>query len=273
MPSPRIRVLVPSSERKRPGGSRAYTFQEAQQERSSNRFTSLTRMREKALGGFLPAVNGKGFAAEVLRLREPALSRAATTNLEFYRSPLRAAIDRERGPLFVALRPESGAAGGDEDLLRRLREDLVIVCPLLGLLAATDLVPQYRCPIGAQIPEWGSLHAFWKPHVTTVLNRLCHGRRVFSFLTGRLQALWEDDGGALDVVHIGFARIRKDGRVLPENAGTSRLAGELGRVIVRDAIVDREPVLQHRFATGHVFAPHLSRLEERRASIIFAREL
>lgn len=267
MEDTRIRVLVPSSERKRTGGSRAFTFTEAQNERSSNRFHSLAADRREALTAFLAAVNGKGFAEDVLRLKGSTLASAKSINLSFHRSPLLPVLERESGPFALAL-----LKGLGEDALRSVREDLVFVCPLLGVMSPTDLVPEYRCPIGAQIPEWGSLHQFWKPRVAPVLNRLCKGRRVFSFLGQRLRALWDDDGRALDLIHVSFARRREDGKLLPENAGSARLAGELVRYLVTGKVTEREPILSYRFASGHRFAPKESVLEKSTAQVVFVRE-
>ncbi|MSR74212.1 MAG: peroxide stress protein YaaA [Planctomycetes bacterium] len=263
----RHRILVPSSERKRSGGSRAYTFAEAQAERTQNRFSSLTQARQKALQVFLHAVNGAGHAASVLRLKGRVLQQATAVNLEFQKGPLMGVLEREHGPLFMAL----DAASLDTAAARRLRNDLVVVCPLLGLLASTDHVPEYRCAVGAQIPEFGSLHAWWKPHLSVALDRLCRGRRVYTFLPARLQALWPQSGSAAEMVYVVFGRVNAAGRVQSDHAASQRLAGELVRVILSSAHTAPEDLANFKSSAGHVLRPDLCKTLGRDRTLVFVR--
>lgn len=223
-----VRILVASSERKRRGGARVYTFEEAQAERSTNRFNSLTDHRRQAISGFLAAINGQGHSGEVLRAQGPILEEAKRLNLGLRHSPLLPVIEREVGPLFRAL----DAGSLPRRATRRLKERLMVVCPLLGVLAPTDLVPEYRCPVAAKIPgsEFGSLHNFWKPRLSPLLDRLCRGRLVFCFLPGRLRALWRPRRPS-QVVTVRFMR-RSGGRDISEHAGGARATGELVRYLL-----------------------------------------
>jgi cytoplasmic iron level regulating protein YaaA (DUF328/UPF0246 family) len=259
-----LRILVPSSERKATGGSRMYTFAEAQEERDSNRFPSLVKHRSRAVDAFLSAINGHGHGKEVLGLDGAVLDRAIRTNLAFHRNPVLPVIERENGPLFRALR----AHDLPEELQRRIKREVLVICPLLGVLAASDLVPEYRCPVGAQIPELGSLHSFWKPTVTASLNRLCRGRRVLSFLTGRLSALWERPLGAAELAHVSFVR-RRGGRIRPENAGAGALAGHLVRHVIENGVSDTAELVSYCSPRGHRYSAELSQAGDRWRRMVF----
>lgn len=251
MTQAKTRILIPTSDRKRAGGNRTLRFAEAQDEREWNRYPSLGPARTEAVRVFLSAINGQGFAEDVLRLKGARLDEATATNLRFGQSALMPVAERECGPLFRAL--DVGSL--DERAARRMREELMVICPLLGLLAPTDLVPEYRCPVGAQIPGWsyGSMHAFWKEHLGPVLNRLCRRRRVFSFLPGRMRALWTPSAGVEEVVTIQFATRRPNGDLRIENAGAGKLAGSMIRAILQDGLDEPTRLQGWKSAAGHEY--------------------
>jgi cytoplasmic iron level regulating protein YaaA (DUF328/UPF0246 family) len=266
MNPPRVRILAPSSERKQAGGSMAFSFDEAQRDRGMNRYSSLTLARRTAVRAFIEAVNGAGFAAQVLRLKGEALDEAHGMNLNFRRSPLMTVVEREVGPLYKAL--DARSLGAQER--RRLREDLVVVCPLLGLLGPFDLVPLYRCPVGAQIPGFGSLHGWWKQHLSPTLNRLCRERTVLSFLPARLRALWNCDGRCDSMVEVSFARRRGD-RVLPENAGSARAAGEMARHVIVNELGSPHDLRGFRTTAGHAWSEADSSVDGKHHRLVFVR--
>jgi cytoplasmic iron level regulating protein YaaA (DUF328/UPF0246 family) len=263
----RYRILVPSSERKRTGGIAGRGFRTAQADRASNRFASLTRDRAQALDTFLHALNGAGHAREVLRLNGSLLDKAVRVNLAFHDAPLLDVLQREQGPLFSAL----DAASLDSAARKRLQNDFVLVCPLLGLLSPADEVPEYRCPVGAQIPGFGSLHAFWKPRISAVLDRLVRGRRVWSFLPARLQALWTQADTSAEVVHVLFQRTSPTGRMLADHAGSQRLAGELSRVLLQSPTTAPEDLAKWKSSAGHRWREDLSRQQGSARTLVFAR--
>jgi len=258
--SARVRFIIPASERKNAGGSRSFSFQEAQEERQLNRFPSLTFARREAVSAFMHSVNGQGHGAEVLRLSGEHLQRAIQLNLAMPRSGLMPALERERGPLYGELL----AGAPDAATRQRLHDDLVIVCPLLGLIAPTDLVPEYRCPVAAQIPGFGSLHQYWKGRVGMVLDRLCRGRRVFSFLPARLRALWTPKASVPEMVNVRFASRSNGGVLRTENAGAGRLAGAMIRHMVTTGSSDVTALQDWRSPVGHQYsADHSDHLEGR----------
>ncbi len=245
----RARFLIPSSERKLAGGSRLFSFSEAQGERATNRFPSLVEPREEVVTAFLHAVNGAGHGKEVLRLHGAALKEACSTNLKLRTAPTTPVIEREGGPLFQVLKSEPLKPKAKQ----RMRDDVLVVCPLFGLLGVRDMVPEYRCPIGAQIPEFGSVHAWWKERLPPLLERLCRGRRVFTFLPARLQALWDAPSSPKEVVGFAFERKGASGKIHPESAGSGRLSGEVLRHMLDNGIDDPRDLEGFETSEGHRF--------------------
>ena len=248
-----IRILVPTSERKRSGGSAAFTFAEAQEDAALNRFPSLSDDKAQVFGAFLAAINGQGHAADVLRLEGERLDEVVQLNLDARHGPLRAVHERDVGPLFSSLDAEAL----DGSARRHLRNRLLVICPLLGVLSPMDWVPHYRCPLGAKIPGLGSLHAYWKPRVTTTLNRLCKGQEVVSFLPKRLEALWDPSKRVAPMIQVNFMRRREDGKLISEHAGGRRVAGEMIHWMLREDIQDPTELRGFRATTGFVHDPSL----------------
>lgn len=265
MSQKKIRILVAASDRKQSGGTEAYSFREAQEERAWNRFPSITPARDEAVREFLSAINGQGHGEEVLRLAGARLAQATEKNLAFCHGRLLPVLERERGPLFSAL----GALS--PDLVRRLSDEMVVVCPLLGILAPTDMVPEYRCPVGAQIPGWGSLHTHWKKHLGPVLGRLCRNRRVFSFLPNRLRALWTPGSSVDEFITIQFATRRTDGGLRVENAGAGKLAGAMIRAMLDEDLLDPSQLMSWKAPSGHVYSAVHSERSEGRWGMVFIR--
>lgn len=266
MSPPTSRFLIPVSERKQLGGNIGDDFGSSQQTRAHNRFASLTEPRRRVLGVFLSAVNGQGHAAEVLRLEGEPLEDAVNLNLAITRGPVLRVRERFQGPLFKQI----DSACADPLVERRLRERVIVFCPLLGLLGLNDHVPAYRCPVGAQIPGFGSLHEFWKPRISPVLNRVCRNQVVYSFLSSRVEALWPQRPAGVDFVRVHFTR-RRGAKLMHEHAGARREAGRLIRHMAEQDLRDPEQILDWESGVGHVFSPEHSELEGSERRLVFVR--
>jgi len=232
-----------------------------------NRFPSLIGVRKEAVSALRSALNGHGDAQKLLRKNGSRLQLAAQQDRDFYKNPLMSAIERECGPLFKALETESLSPAAQ----RRLRASVLLICPLLGVLATTDQVPEYLCPVGAQTRNGvRSLHHLWKPSMTSILNRLCSKRVVFSFLKGRLRSLWDRSPSSGSLVRLGFARVGSKG-YRGEHAGAGRLAGELLRHILTAGVTTADELMEWESSAGHTFSREHSVLSEAESSLIFLR--
>lgn len=266
MSSTRTRILVPFDDKKHVGAEEDSTsWDQAQALARTNRFRSLTESRDEALHAFLAAINGHGHAEQVLSLKGEKLEVAVRRNESFLKGSTRPALERFAGPLYAAVDASSLPAAA----LRRLKDEAIIVCPLLGLLGARDLIPDYRCPMAAQIPDFGSLHHFWKPKVGPVLDRVCRGRHVVSLLPGRLRALWVPKAN-LEVTTVAFVRVKGRDARASAHAGAKGLAGEFVRAMLLHEWASFEDMQAFESSKGHTFDPALSTLEGVHRELVFS---
>ena len=243
-----VRILLPFAECKLPGGKKGATLK-TRHGALNWCFKPILKKRLEAVQAFRSAMNGGREAHNVLGLAGPPFQEALAINRGFDTTPLAPVLERNGRVFFASLltHPLSAAAQ------RRLKADVIFVCPLLGLLRPDDLVPDYRCPVGADLPKVGSLHRFWKEAVTAALNRILKGAQVFSFLPTRLSALWEPDGREAGISVLRFSRKSGD-RCVGETAAVPRLSGEALRHILENEARTATDLLRFRSSQGHAYS-------------------
>jgi cytoplasmic iron level regulating protein YaaA (DUF328/UPF0246 family) len=245
-----LRILVPLSDRKKPGGREGATLSTA---RASNlwSFRTLSEARLAALDAFRAAMAQQATALKTLGMKDPAFREAYAINRALDRSRLATALERCNGTFAETLRPKELP----EKLRRRLDARIMFVCPLLGVLAPCDRLPDYRCPEGAKLPGVGSLHKHWKPEVTAFLNRVLRGKHVISFLPTRLAALWEPDGRAASIASVRFGRKSEKRAVRGETAAAPGLVGEALRFVLEHDVETPAQFARFESSLGHAHAP------------------
>jgi cytoplasmic iron level regulating protein YaaA (DUF328/UPF0246 family) len=243
-----VRILLPFAECKVPGGRKGATLK-TRHGALNGCFKPILRKRIEAVQAFRAAMNGGREAHNVMGLTGEPFQEALAINRGFDTTPLSTVLERN-GRAFVSalVSPTLSAAAQ-----RRLKADVLFLCPLLGLLRPDDLVPDYRCPVGADLPKIGSLHRFWKAAVTAALNRILKGAHVFSFLPTRLSALWEPDGREAGISVLRFSRTSGE-RCVGETAGVPRLSGEALRHILENDVRSGADVLRFRSSQGHSYS-------------------
>jgi uncharacterized protein len=99
--------------------------------------------------------------------------------------------------------------------------DVRIVSGLLGLVALTDPVPDYRVEVAATVPGLGGLATFWRQALRDHLAAVGRGRRVWDLLPGEhRRALPGEVLARLDRTEVRF--VRPDGRAA--NAARTKVA-------------------------------------------------
>jgi hypothetical protein len=240
-----VRILLPFAECKAPGGRKGATLK-TRHGALNGGLKPILQKRTLALKAFREAMNGGREAHAVLGLTGDPFQEALAINRAFDTSPLASVLERNARAFVSALTTPPLSAAAE----RRLTRDVLFLCPLLGLLRADDLVPDYRCPVGADVPKLGSLHRFWKEAVTAALNRILKGAQVFSFLPTRLGALWEPDGREAGITVLRFSRKTGD-RCLGETAAVPRLSGEALRHILEHDIRSGADLVRFKSSQGH----------------------
>jgi cytoplasmic iron level regulating protein YaaA (DUF328/UPF0246 family) len=172
---PSLRILLPPSEGKLPGGGGRFRT-------GAGSFGPALRGARNEVIAALAAVAGGD--ATLLGVSGRHLDRALAANLLVAagRAPVVPAFARYTGVVHdhAGLRDVPGAAEG-----------VVIFSALLGLVAPGDPVPDYRLKMGASLPPLGRLSSWWRPRLTDVLNRRLRGADVVDLLPQEHAAAWD----------------------------------------------------------------------------------
>ncbi|MEX2659202.1 MAG: peroxide stress protein YaaA [Acidimicrobiales bacterium] len=102
------------------------------------------------------------------------------------RAPTLPAIERYVGVLFSHLdAPTLPAAARN-----RLARDVVLLSGLWGLVAPSDLIPDYRLAMATRLEPLGRLSSWWRPRLSPLLDRRVAGAVVWDLLSGEYGAAW-----------------------------------------------------------------------------------
>ena len=160
-------ILLPPSEGKEPGGTRAWSP-------ASGRFgRALAGARETVITA-LPLT-----APTALKVRGATAAHAQLVNASLVGSPVVPASIRYTGVVyqgldFATLAPAQQSVAQDS---------IVIVSGLLGLAGLADPLPDYRAPMDASLEGLGKLAAYWKPLISPLLQKAAKREAVIDLLT------------------------------------------------------------------------------------------
>ncbi len=143
----------------------------------SGSFRTLGGSRREVAEALGAAARGRG-AAKLFGVGGDALVRAISVSSGVAGSRVLPAHERYTGVMWQHLDPST------LPIAARARADDggVVVSGLLGLVAFTDPVPDYRCKMGAILPPIGKLSRWWRPQLTEVLAGRLDGATVVDLL-------------------------------------------------------------------------------------------
>jgi cytoplasmic iron level regulating protein YaaA (DUF328/UPF0246 family) len=179
----RLFVLLPPSEAKEPGGSRALkvgTFD-----------TELEVPRHEVLGALRDLLDA-GHASDIektLRVHGALLERAIASSR---------ALTEQRARLLPAWRRYSGVVWGHLDpatLSGAQRRRILVPSGLYGLTTAQDPIGDYRMKMNVVLSPLGGLATYWRPRVTPALISHVAGSVVVNLLPS-------EHAAALDVTQL-----------------------------------------------------------------------
>jgi cytoplasmic iron level regulating protein YaaA (DUF328/UPF0246 family) len=183
-------VLLPPSEGKAPGGTRAPWRP------GSGRFGRRLGRRRTEVAEALAAAGGGD--AKLLGVSGAHLERAQAANASVVGAPTLPAVERFTGVVWEHLDVTSlGAADR-----RRAAERIVVVNALTGASGLDDPLPDFRLKLSASLPPIGRLAAHWRPTLSEVLNDALAGSLVVDLLPAEHAAAWEPDTSCVEVVAV-----------------------------------------------------------------------
>ncbi|MEO5724990.1 MAG: peroxide stress protein YaaA [Ilumatobacteraceae bacterium] len=180
MTAPRapLAILLPPSEGKAPGGHGPAWAP------SDGRFGASLEDQRTAIVAALAAAGGGD--AKLLGVGGAHLTRGQSANSSLRGAPTMPAGKRYSGVVWDHLALNSLTATAR----RRAGETIVVFSGLLGLVAITDPIPDYRLKVGASLDPLGKLTRWWREPLSAALNDWLAGRFVVDLLTKEHRAAW-----------------------------------------------------------------------------------
>jgi cytoplasmic iron level regulating protein YaaA (DUF328/UPF0246 family) len=133
-------------------------------------------------------------------------------------------------------------------------------------------VPEYYCSFDAKLPGVGKVIEFWKPFVTTELNRLAERHLVWNLLPSGLAKVWQPRSETATVVTVEFHR-KKRGGTEPVTDGLESLIGGFVNMLVRGSADSIESLEDLKHPDGFVVDFERSGVdsESRRGTVVLIR--
>jgi hypothetical protein len=215
-----VRILLPPSEAKRPGGAGA----------PATPHVRLSEPRAVVAAALVDFCAGdSAIAAAALAL--PARSSAA--DLEMNRTiagaPTLAALDRYAGTVYEGLDAATLTGAGR----RRAMESVLIFSGLFGVVAADELVPAYRLPVAATLPTVGALTPFWRSVLPAELDQLLGDELVVDLRSSDYGAMWRPSPEVRErVLSVRIVTEHPDGRLAVVSYPSKFGKGQLTRALV-----------------------------------------
>jgi len=174
-----MRILLPPSEAKQPGGrGRSLGARPVDSELDKSRtelFAALARLLESP------------DAAAALQLPPSVAEAALATNRRAAEAATLPAMRRYAGTVYQGL----DVAGLSPAAARLARSALLIFSGLLGVSRGGDPVPDYRVPAKAVLPGIGVAATFWRPRLVDLLPTLLDSGPVIDLRSTDYAAMWQ----------------------------------------------------------------------------------
>ncbi len=261
-------ILLAASAEKKPGGNPfAPDMFDYRSSNTFNYFHELNPDRRALIRALQSAVETSKKPETLLGLKGDALQAAIDVDLEIFNAPLISALERySPGVLFSAMNFQGLPTGAQ----RRLLENGVIFSPVFGVLRPDDLIPDYQLGFSTKIPKLGTVAAFWKKHMSDLLNERIANRVVWNVLPEECEKAWRDDHSYERMYKVGFAVDSGGKRSFLEEGP---LAGQFINFVVREAAEDLELARQWVHSEGYKFDADAEHFDEKTRvhTIVYAK--
>jgi uncharacterized protein len=265
--SVRFAILVPSAEGKQPGGNPlAPDMFDYRSSNTFNYFSELNPERRTLINALQAQLREADEAAldKLFSLKGDALREATEADLDVYRSPLMAAIDRYGpGVMYGAMEFASLPTGAQ----RRLLENGVIFSGMFGLLRPDDLIPNYRLRMEASVEGLGRVARYWRPHLSPLLNGLLRGKVVWNLLPAAHEEAWEDDRSYARMYRVKFFR-EEGGERKAVTHGVKELRGNLVNYVVTELADGPDAIEDWEAPGGYELDRDASELDEKGGTLV-----
>jgi cytoplasmic iron level regulating protein YaaA (DUF328/UPF0246 family) len=178
-----VRILLPPSEGKSPGGS-GPPLGAGRRSPVDDRFVSTRRIVIDAVRRLCR--EAPAAAVELLGLPAGVVDAALAANAAIRDAPTMPALDRFTGTLYDAFAPGTLPPAAR----RRAEESVLVFDGAFGVLTGDEPVPDHRVPAAASLPDLGSVAALWRPVLAEVLPARLDGHLVVDLRSADYAAMW-----------------------------------------------------------------------------------
>lgn len=246
---PNFSILLPPSQGKKAGGNPfAPDMFDYRTSNTFNYFHDLNLERKQLIRKLQQEQKKTDDLESLLGCQGELLEEMVAVNAAIFEAPLMSALDRySPGHMYKAMDFPGLPTGAQ----RRLLENGIIFSGLFGLLRPDDLIPNYRLRMDAVLPAVGRVSAFWRPHLSDLLNKTITGRVVWNLLPGMHREAWDDGHTYKELIDVRFYQ-EKDGERKAVTHGVKPLRGQLVSFVVREVVEDVETLLEWEHPEGYV---------------------
>lgn len=240
-------ILLPPSEGKAPGGGGPPWT-------AGSMALDLDEQRGEVIRALTRAMRSNATArSALLGVKGDALRAATAADRSVRTAPTMAAIERYTGVLYRELDPGALPAAARA----RLDRSVLIVSGLWGLVAPTDMIPQYKLKMGAALPPMGRLSTWWRPALSRVLAERVGSSVVWDLLPEEHAAALHLPAGSPRVT-VRFLEPGRDGRLVAVSHWNKLLKGALVDRLVRRPVRDPLELEDWEHPRGHRLDPSLT---------------
>jgi len=233
-------ILLPPSEGKASGGAGSPW-------RRGTMEIDLDDRREEVIGALRKAMKGsEASRSKLLGLKGKALAAATTADLHIRDHGTMPAMHRYTGVLYNALDHPSLKAVQR----KRLDRSVIIFSGLWGLVSPADPIPDYKLKMGASLPGLGKLSTWWREDLSTALQAMSEGRRIWNLLPSEHAAAWQAPGDVPQYT-VRFLERGPDGSLKAVSHWNKFLKGALVRFLVENPSADREDLEGWEHPSGY----------------------
>lgn len=224
-----VRILLPPSEAKSPGGTGAPLAELGLGLGNSTAQLAATRRTVIDAVARLCA-DRPTRAADLLRLPPAVADAARAANVGVLQAPTMPALDRFTGVLFEAFAPGSLPPAARA----RAEESVVVFDGAFGVLRGGEPVPDHRVPAAAMLPGLGGVAALWRPALAAELPARFAGHVVLDLRSTDYAALWRPrHGDGLEVVVVRILTVQPSGADAVASVPSKVGKGVLARALCR----------------------------------------
>jgi len=220
----------------------------------------------KALGR---AMRGSAASRQkLLGVGKAAADTATEANRAVADSPTMPAIERYTGVLYDALDAATLTAVAHRRLNARVR----IFSGLWGVVAPSDMIPDYKLKMGASLPRLGKLSTWWRARLGQELDEAARGRVVWDLRPNEHAAAWRIGDTPSERIVVEFLEERAGRGLVTVSHSNKLLKGALTRHLVSigsptvDSLADFE-------IDGFVWEPDATSTVDRVATTRVVRRL